>query len=105
MRIQRVGSRSQTQHFVVYAARFSDTATVRVGITVSRRLGNAVTRNRIRRRIREYFRRELRFRFPAGTAVVVIGRAGTEALSMRSVMDELDDALEVLGVRLSERHE
>ncbi|MBV8771204.1 MAG: ribonuclease P protein component [Deltaproteobacteria bacterium] len=103
--IQRVGSRCQTQHFVVYAARFPDNARVRLGTTISRRLGNAVTRNRIRRRIREYFRRELRFRFPASTGVVVIGRAGAETLSMRSLMDELDNALEILGPRLRGRHE
>jgi ribonuclease P protein component len=105
LRVQRVGARCQTPHLVMYAARFSDKARVRLGTTVSRRLGNAVVRNRTRRRIREYFRRELRFRFPAGISVVVIGRIGAEALAMRSLMNELDDAFERLGPRLCQDHE
>lgn len=105
LHVQREGPRVQTDHFVVYAARFPDTQTVRLGTAISRRLGNAVMRNRIKRRIRECFRLGLRLRFPAGTGVVVIGRAGAGALVMRSVMRELDTALTNLGLRLKQVHE
>jgi len=45
----------------------------RVGFTVSSKVGNAVVRNRIRRRLRELFRRQ-RDAFPEGLDVVLIAR-------------------------------
>lgn len=45
----------------------------RLGITTSRKVGNAVTRNRIKRRVREWFRQEHAY-FPEGMDVVVIAR-------------------------------
>ena len=105
LRVQRAGARFQTNHFVVYAARFPESQAVRLGTTISRRLGNAVMRNRIKRRIRECFRLSLRGKLPAGTAVVVIGRARAGALEMQSVMGELDSAVANLRLRLEQGHE
>lgn len=105
LRVQRIGARFQTDHFVVYAARFPQSETVRLGTTASRRLGNAVMRNRIKRRIRECFRLSLRWKLPAGTAVVVIGRAHAGALEIQSVMGELDGAIAKLQFRLRQDHE
>ncbi|MBV8054763.1 MAG: ribonuclease P protein component [Deltaproteobacteria bacterium] len=105
LRVQRTGTRFQTDHFVVYAARFPESQAIRLGATVSRRLGNAVIRNRIKRRIRECFRLSLRWRLPAGTAIVIIGRAGAGALEMQSVMSELDSAVAKLQLRLRQSHE
>jgi ribonuclease P protein component len=103
--IQRTGVRLQTSHFVVYAAWVPGSEIVRLGTTISGKLGNAVTRNRIKRRIRECFRLSLRFSLPAGTSVVVIGRAGAGALEIGSVMAELDDAVTKLGPRLGAGHD
>ena len=36
----------------------------RLGVTVSRRIGNAVVRNRVKRRVREFFRKEMRAELP-----------------------------------------
>jgi len=99
--VQREGVRAQTDHFVVYAAQFSQHNPVRLGTAISRRLGSAVRRNRLKRRIRECFRLGLRLRLPAGTALVVIGRTGAGSLGMRSVKRELDCAMTNLRCRLS----
>lgn len=59
----------------VYAR--SDSARTRVGITVGRRTGKAVVRNRVRRRIREAVR-PLYALLPAGYDVVLTARSGAE---------------------------
>ncbi len=100
MRVQREGARFQTAHFVVYASRLPEIQASRLGTTVSRRLGNAVVRNRIKRRIRECFRLTLRSELPAGTAVVIIARAGAGELKMPSVVGELVGAAATLRARL-----
>jgi ribonuclease P protein component len=100
IRVQRTGMRTQTEHFVVYAARFPEVPRIRLGTTISKRLGKAVVRNRTKRRIRECFRVDLRFRFPAGTAVLVIGRAGAEELAMPRLTSELCKAVSKLTSRL-----
>ncbi len=57
---------------VLYARR-NRTEQNRVGITVGRKLGHAVVRNRVRRRLREVYRlNESRFR--PGWDIVVVGR-------------------------------
>lgn len=52
----------------------------RLGLTVSSKVGNAVVRARVRRHLREYFRRH-RSEFPAGVDLVVIARASAAAAS------------------------
>jgi ribonuclease P protein component len=47
----------------------------RLGLTVSTKVGNAVVRNRIRRRLREMFRRR-REQLPPGLDLVFVARAG-----------------------------
>jgi len=54
----------------------------RLGITVSRKVGNAVIRNRVKRRVREWFRRS-RGKLRDGIDVVVIGRSGAARISGR----------------------
>jgi ribonuclease P protein component len=105
LHVQRLGARFQTDHFVVYAARFPESEAVRLGTTVSRRLGNAVMRNQIKRRIRECFRLSLRQKLPAGTALVIIGRVRAGALELRSVMGELDRAVAKVSRNLTQSHE
>jgi ribonuclease P protein component len=63
----------------------------RLGITVSRKVGGAVQRNRIKRQVRECFRLNRR-RLDLSGDIAVIARSGAAALSNR----ELRDAIEAL---------
>ena len=62
----------------------------RTGITVSRRVGNAVVRNRLKRRIREYTRMHVRD-VPGCWDVVVIARPKARQCSYAVVADELGE--------------
>ena len=59
--------------FLVLYARPNRTATNRVGITVGKKLGHAVVRNRVRRRLREIYRLH-EDRFSSGWDIVVVAR-------------------------------
>jgi len=98
--LQRRGIRAQSVHFVVYAMRDEQPGRTRLGITVSRRVGGAVVRNRIKRRVRECFRRILRATVPVGTAMIVIARSGAGAIDSATMLDELRSATLAIGQKL-----
>jgi len=106
IRLQRIGARFQSPHFVVYAGNLADNpddepARSRLGVTVSRRVGIAVARNRVKRRVREIFRRVIRDNLPAGTSIVVIARAGAATLASPAINNELTMAAHNLSGRMA----
>ncbi len=87
----RKGQRLFTRHFLVFV-RATREAAARLGITVSRKVGCAVRRNRIKRLVREVFRQAT-----ASTAdpidIVVIARPGISLPTYVEVDQELASAL------------
>lgn len=59
----------------------------RVGIVTSRRVGGAVQRNRMRRRLREIFRAR-RARLPAGLWLVVTAKPGSAVATFAELREE-----------------
>ncbi|GMM92317.1 ribonuclease P protein component [Qipengyuania sp. MTN3-11] len=70
---------------------------VRYGITVTRKIGNAVVRNRMKRRFRELLRAALPARGLADTDHVLIGRDGGIERDFARLAEELDRALARAG--------
>lgn len=102
LRLQRIGVRFQSSHFVLYAGSLDDDPSrSRLGVTVSRRIGNAVIRNRVKRRVREIFRGRIRDTLAPGTSIVVIARAGAGSLAAASITDELIAAARKLSGRIA----
>jgi ribonuclease P protein component len=96
------GTRASGRWFVLQARRRAEDGAIRIGFTVSRQVGNAVERNRVRRRLREI----VRLSTAAGTAqlrpghdYVFVGRRAALAAPFGEMMQELDAALSRLHAR------
>lgn len=69
---------------------------IRVGFTVSRKVGNAVVRNRVRRRLREAARQVIPGQARPDLDYVLIGRQAAMARDFAALRQELLDALKRL---------
>lgn len=97
LNLSRAEKKAHTSHFVVLS-KTNDKGGNRLGVTVSARVGNAVTRNRIKRLVREFFRRHTR-ELPSPQDTVIIARKGAGELSLDEVARELRGALTIQGGR------
>jgi ribonuclease P protein component len=100
-RAYRDGKSHANRHVVLYAfpRGADDDEDVRLGVSVGRKVGNAVERNKVKRALREAFW-SLSSRLPAGHDFVLVGRSGvadlvaregTEGLT-KSIAELLDEA-------------
>jgi ribonuclease P protein component len=95
--LQREGRRFHAPHFVILY-RPGCTARSRVGITVSRRVGNAVIRNRVKRWVREFSRQNMGL-WPTVWDYVVIARPSAGRIEHPVVDRELRAFFDHLGTR------
>ena len=91
------GERVVGRCFVCHLARQEDGGNCRLGLAVSRKVGNAVARNRSKRRVREFFRIR-RDGFVPGVLLVVVARPGAADLDWSGLSGELERLLRRGGV-------
>lgn len=99
LRATRRGQRVDTGYFRVFVLPRSDTGPARLGITVTRKVGKAVWRNRIKRLVREWFRgRDARM--DACDIVVIAKRDLPPSLGQGDVHRDLEAGLARTQLRL-----
>jgi ribonuclease P protein component len=100
-RIQSTGSRVNTERFVLILARQTDpVGAARLGITASRRIGNAVARSRAKRLVREAFRATSEL-FPPELDLVVVVRRPLGDLKLQAVVEEWQAAASTIRRRVA----
>ena len=87
------GGKAPAAAFVLQARRRADDGPARVGFTVSKKVGNAVERNRVRRRLREIVRRHAGLLPQAGHDYVLIGRKAALAMPFGRMVAEFTGAM------------
>ena len=89
--LNRLGKRQQTAHFTIIFLE-NDVGITRLGITVNRKMGNAVKRNKLKRRIREFYRLHKSY-FPRGFDIVIAAKQGAIDLEFFKIKEELGESL------------
>ena len=92
--------RIHSTSFVLQSHNRNDRAPLRVGFTCSKKVGNAVVRNRAKRRLRELARSVLPIFGKIGHDYVLIGRSNATSTTKFAVMQtELETALKKLHLK------
>ena len=94
------GRKAAVHGLVLQAFTREDSDPLRVGYTVTKKVGNAVVRNRTRRRLREAARLLLAGQALPGLDLVLIGRDATRGRPFAQLVDDLGRALGKAGVTL-----
>lgn len=99
--VQHGGHRMPGRNLVLYALSRPEqerNQRARIGIVVSKKVGDAVVRNRVKRWLRESYRR-LAGSAPTGVDLVVIARPPTAGSTYQRTAKELGELLARVGMR------
>lgn len=98
LRVASKGRKAPMPGLVLQALARNDDAPARLGFTVTKKVGNAVVRNRTRRRLKEAARLLLAEAPVSGVDLVLIGRDGTRARPFKTLQQDIARALQKTGV-------
>ena len=103
--VTRGGARSARSHVVVHLTLLTQGEEApRVGFVVSKRIGNAVVRNRVTRRLREIVRPHLAT-LPPGSAIVLRALPGIDEQPFAELRADVGSALGSASRKLARRGE
>jgi ribonuclease P protein component len=87
------GAKAPTAAFVLQARKRGDSGPIRVGFTVTKKVGSAVERNRVRRRLKAVVSRSAAGRMCPGYDYVLVGRRAALELPFDRLVEEFNGAL------------
>jgi ribonuclease P protein component len=90
------GPRAPASGFVLQALQRREDGPVRVGFTVSKKVGNAVERNRVRRRLREVVRLSQTAPIQPGHDYVLVGRRAALRMPFERLVEDFGRTLDRL---------
>ena len=85
--VRSKGETLQGRYLRITVLRFAENEGARLGVITSRRVGGAVLRNRMRRRVRELFR-AMRSEFPRDLWIVVVAKQGSAEAGFAELREE-----------------
>ena len=100
-RVFTQGKSCANRQFVVYMIEKPEQVHFRVGISVGKKIGNAVARNWVKRRIRQSLT-ELKPQLKQDCDFIVIARPGVAWMEMAEVKDQLIHVLRLSNVLVDE---
>lgn len=100
-RVFTQGKSCANRQFVVYMIEKPEQVHFRVGISVGKKIGNAVARNWVKRRIRQSLT-ELKPQLKQDCDFIVIARPGVAWMEMSEVKDHLIHVLRLANVLVDE---
>lgn len=97
LRVAAKGRKAPSPGLVLQVLARDDTDPVRLGFTVTKKVGNAVIRNRTKRRLRAAAHEVLKDSPVQGTDMVLIGRDTTRGRKFTLLIDDLRRSMAKLG--------
>ena len=85
--LYREGTRYSVREFLLFA-KSGNEGPPRLGLSVSKRIGTATTRNRIKRHVREVFRTH-KGELKRGTKMIIVARPGSEQLNFAQCREKV----------------
>ncbi len=98
LRVAAKGRKAPVHGLVLQALPRDDTNPARFGFTVTKKIGNAVVRNRTRRRLKEAARLLFAAKPLSGFDLVLIGRDATRGRDFLDLQDDITRAMRKVGV-------
>lgn len=83
------GKSIANRQFVIYMLQKPEEREFRIGLSVSKKIGNAVTRNRVKRLIRQVFLEE-KHRIASGNEFIIIARKPAADMNYHEVKSSLN---------------
>jgi ribonuclease P protein component len=97
-KVFRVGKSIANRQFVLYFCQ-NDSDTIRLGISVSKKVGNAVTRNRVKRLVKEVVRAWIPY-IRSNFDLVLIARNPTAEMDFSQIKSSIRHLLQKAGLFL-----